>query len=209
MKSGAAFLLWDRIDIHSMVEDVGLGFDGDSAKGEAFTRSVLTDFLTGSRFTKPDAHSITAGKGLHLNLIDLRAAVPNVDVSQDFVAAVDLSGITSIAVLRPDSLKAVLASAHANYLIVIHGLRATKDELPGTIGFLPNLNGLGSTVTTRGPRSFVNLTGQALVFRANSMTLIWNGFVAGRHEIGRFKKSSAERVAEAFADDLELALGRR
>lgn len=207
LKSGAAFVLWDRIDIHTMVQDFVLGFDGDYAAGEAFTRGVLTDYLTGKRFTKPSTYSITSGTGLHLNLIDLRAAVPTVDVSQELAAAVDSIGVTSLAVSRPDSLKAVLASAQANYLIVIHGLRATRDELAGTTSFLPAPSGKFPTMSIGGaPRSFVNLTGQALVFRADSMALIWNGFVTGRHEIGRFRKSSAERVAEAFAEDLKLAL---
>ena len=207
LKSGAAFLLCDRIDIHTMVQDFVLGFDGDYAAGEAFTRSVLTDYLTGRRFTKPNTYSITSGTGLHLNLIDLRAAVPNVDVGQDVAATTDSIGVTSIAVSRPDSLKAVLASAHANYLIVIHGLRATREERSGTNSFLPDPSGKFPAMSIGGgPRSFVNLTGQALVFRADSMTLIWNGFVTGQHEIGRFRKSSAERVAEAFAEDLKLAL---
>ena len=204
--NGGAFVIWGRIDIQSMVQDFVLAFEGDYAAGEAYARSTLTDCLIGKRAIRAETNSITEGKTTHMNLIDLRATVPNVDVAQDLAATTDSLGVTQLAVSLPDSMNRVLTSAHAKYLIVIHGLRAMRGETDAAPIFLPRANGTGFFMSTAASQRFVSLTGQVFVYRADSMALIWNGFVAGQHEIGRFKKSSVERLVEAFAQDLQSAL---
>ena len=47
LENQCAFLLWDSINIRSMVQDFITAFDGDPASGESFIREFMVDCLTG------------------------------------------------------------------------------------------------------------------------------------------------------------------
>ena len=137
-------------------------------------------------------------------LVNLLGAVPEASVRGALAVTTDSSGVASLSVSHPDSLEAALAAAHVEYVIVIRGLRAATDESTAPSFLLPGSKGL--TFAGGGSTRAVELSGQVLVLGGHPLAVMWNGFVTGRHGIGKFRESSAERVAAAFATDLELAL---
>jgi hypothetical protein len=207
LKHGAAFVVRGLIDIRSILPDVVAGFGGDYAAGEAHTRVTLTDILAGRRKVVPETSSITADPSFRMNLVDLRVAAPGLDVSGALASSADSLGVTHVSVARPDSLREALSATHSSYLIVIDGLIATRDVATLPPSYLPGFNGLPGTMTPGSTHTYVTLAGRVFVFRADSTALIWDGFVSGSREIGKYKKSAAEQLAQSFVQDLQKALG--
>ncbi|MDP2983370.1 MAG: hypothetical protein Q8O92_08580 [Candidatus Latescibacter sp.] len=200
LKNRCAFLLWDSINIKSMVQDFISAFDGNPASGEAFIRSFLVDCLTG----KEEMYDWQNGKYRRLNFSSLDSIRTDLTLSQDAY------GIATLTAASRESLSAKLASARVDYLIVIFGMTVTRGATASAMPMLgkQNFPGKGMTLVPGGAeQNFATMSAQVFVLRTATMGVVWNGFISGKWDIvNNFTRNTAKGVTKEFARDLYSAI---
>ncbi len=202
LKNRCAFLLWDSINISSVVNDFISAFDGDPASGELFIRKFLVDCLTGRQKIYTPPSSTYRSKKLAFSSLD--------SIHTDLTLSQDTYGIATLTVVNRESLSSALADAQVEYLIVIYGLTVTRGAAAyaGPMAGFQDFPVKGmTTVPGGGDVKFATMSAQVFVLRKVSMSIVWNGFISGKWNIGyNFTKNTAKGVTKAFVIDLCYAL---
>ena len=205
LKNQCAFIIWESININSMVQDFITAFDGDPASGEAFIQSYLVDCLTDK-----EAIYYASGSPVKYTKKRLKFAVLPLDSKADMTLSQDKYEIATLTVTNRESLASVFATTQADHLIVIYGLTVTMGVAAGggPIVGIQNVPVKGMTLGGGGGGGeFVTMSAQVFVLRTESMSVIWNGFVSGKGNIGRnFTRNTSKEVTRAFVLDLCRAL---
>jgi hypothetical protein len=191
-----AFIIWDSININSVVQDFISAFDGNPAIGESFIRAYLSDCLTGrQKVAISDQQNY-----LKLSLFSLDSIKTDLTFSQDKYE------IATLTVLNSDSLASIFSTSRADYLIVFYGLTVKRGAAAygGPMAGVQNFPIQGmTTVIGGGDVKFATISSQVFVIRTESMSVVWNGFVSGKCSIGlNFTKNTAKGVVEGFVRDL-------
>lgn len=123
----------------------------------------------------------------------------------------DAYGIATLTIKRRESLASALTDVSADYLIVVYGMMVTRGATTSQPVLLPIKGAYDLPVLWGGgDTNFVTMSAQVFVIHTATMTVIWNGFIGGKHTImSKFTKNSAKGVAEAFVFDLYIALNDR
>ena len=201
VKNRCGFLLWDSININSMVQDFIIAFDGDPASGESFIREHMVDCLTGrQKIPTTSGNQFSEYFKLAFSSLD--------SVHTDLTLFQDKYGIAALTVVNHESLLSALAAAQIEYLIVIYGLTVKKGAAAyaGPVVGVQDFPVRGMTlVPGGGDVEFATMSAQVLVLRTASMSVVWNGFVSGKGGI-IYNRDTAKVVTEAFIRDLRRAL---
>ena len=201
LKNRCGFLLCDSINISSVVQDFISAFDGDPASGEAFIQAYLADCLTGRQKIYVNLPS-RRRFWLAFSLLD--------SIHTDLTISQDAYGVAKLKVKNNESLSSALAAAQVEHLIIIYGLTVKR----ATAAYVEPMTGIqdfpvkGTTLVPGGSVSkLATMSAQVFVLRTESMSVVWNGFISGKWNIGfNFTRNTAKGVTEAFVIDLGLAL---
>jgi hypothetical protein len=201
LKGPSAFLLWSPVDIQPVVQDMIREFDGDPHAGEIFVRDALVACFTGKcRVTG------RSDDPYRFHLIDLASAMPVDSLRSGLTLTQDAYGVAQLTVNRRETVAAALASARADYLIVLFDAMVTRGATAQSPVALRATSG-GAAIVGGGEATFASMGAQVIVLRAATMSIVWNGFVTGTHAIYRnFTKDTIEGVANTFAFELRRAL---
>lgn len=206
LKKRSAFLLWSPININSVVQDYISAFTGNYESGRAFTQSALVDYLTGR-----EKSYIRTAPPIQLNLIGLHSESSSDSIHTCMAISQDAYGVATLTITRRESLAASLAAAQVDYLIVVYGMMVTRGATTSQPVLLPIKGAYDLPVLLGGGTTNIfQMSAQVFVIHGARMTVIWNGFVSGKHEIiSKFTKNSAKGVAESFMVNLYDALNDR
>ena len=199
-----AFILDGPIDASAFQSDFVHAFDGDSSAGQTYFTTVLKECLTGARLLGDPPHGIIRDQRHRLDWRPL----PETDAAESGRWVITWTGSATIA--SPvrngaDSLSAALARMGSDWLIVIDDLVANLEPgEPGETTFTPE----GEMRTEGGKLPVATLTARVLVVGAHPPVIAGSGHVSGWRNIGRFRKSSVDGIAESFVLALERALGK-
>jgi hypothetical protein len=199
-----AYLLPTSVDLSATVQDFVSVFSGDPAAGEEFLLGCLDDFMSGSE----DSQNLNVGGrpryGTHLKNL---ASVSDVSNFGDLVnSETDKYGITKLDVIDPEGLASILESAGFDYLVLCRGLGVTRQAEAQGLYAVPSGGG-STTFVGGGDSKFATLYGQAIIWDRATKSVIWNGYISGKHSIYRnFTKNTVQGMAGAFAMDLGSVL---
>jgi hypothetical protein len=165
-----AFLLSDEIDVHYVVPELLVAFEGKPASAIAYLKRSLTDYLTGEERLPPGPGKYI---GERLHLLDLRAMADSSLINRLVSLGVGETGEASFEVPQPAALASHLAGGKIDYLVVFQGMVLSK----------------GTAVEAGYTWERANLIAQVRIWERESESLVWHGFVRGE-SILRFEDLS-------------------
>ena len=194
-----AYLLPMSVDLTETVQEFVTIFEGTPAKGEAFLLHCLDEFLSGNEI----AHDLNVGgrPRYGTRLTNLGGIPDPPDFGSIFVTETDKYGITQLEVTDPEGLAATLKKAGFDHLVLLHGLRVTRQDEDPTVGPVE------SAIMGGDDSKFATLFGQVIIWERSTQSIVWNGYVNGKHSLYRnFTKNTVKGMASEFSMDLATVL---
>jgi hypothetical protein len=200
-----AFVVHGPVDVSDLRHDFVSAFAGDSAAGQAYLATALSECLSGVRLLGEPPHGIQRDERHRLGWTAFPLAAPP-DTATWRIVWTDSLKVTSLRLEGADSLSSALPRAGADWLIVIDGLVATLEPgRPGMNHFTPS----GEMLTEGGQPPRATLTARVVVLGAHPGAIVGYGRVSAWFDTGRFRKTSVDDMARWFALELERTLKKR
>jgi hypothetical protein len=193
------------VDVSAINSDFVSAFGGDSAAGQAYFATALTECLSGARVLGDPPHGILRDERHRLGWTPLPSTVLP-DTSTWVISWTGSPKADSLRLDGADSLSAALERAGADWLVVIDGLVTTLTAgEPGHAQLMPG----GETLMEGGKLPVATLAARVVVLGAHPPVISGSGRVSAWRTTGRFRKSSVDDIAASFALELERALRKR
>ena len=200
-----AFVVHGPVNVSDLREDFVSAFRGDSAVGQAYFATALTECLSGARVIGESPRGIQRDERHRLGWTAFPSTL-RPDSSTWAISWAESSKYVSPRLDGADSLSAALARTGADWLIVIDGLVATLEPAePGMAQFTPR----GGMIMQGGQLPVSTLAARVVVLGAHPTGIGGFGRVSAWRSTGRFRKTSVDDIAQSFALELERALGKR
>ena len=200
-----SFAVHGPVDVSDLQDDFVSAFRGDSAAGQAYFATALTECLSGVRVLGERPRGIQRDERHRLGWIVFPLTATQ-DTGTWTISWTESSKVDLPRLEGADSLSAALARTGAEWLIVVDDIVATLTPgQPGMTRFTPS----GEMQMEGGKLPVATLAARVVVLGAHPTMISGSGHVSAWRTTGRFRKTSVDDIAQSFALALERELGKR